>query len=90
VENIVRFGLCALDILVHQHDFPPHAAHYHRVGRGRADHSAADNPDFHRGTSLLQKFQRRMKLYPEKVWDPEPVIGLRFEGTLLFSGDHEP
>ena len=48
VIDVVGLGLGARAIHVHQHDLPAHAAHDERVGRGRADHAAADDADLHK------------------------------------------
>ena len=47
VMNIVGLGLGARTIHVHQYNLPSHAAHDQREGRGRADHAAADDANFH-------------------------------------------
>ena len=53
VVDVVGLGLGARTIHVHQHDLPPHAAHDERVGRGRADHAAADDANLHAGPAAL-------------------------------------
>jgi hypothetical protein len=53
VVDVVGLGLGARAIHVHQHNLPPHAAHEERVGRGRADHAAADDANLHRGPAAV-------------------------------------
>ena len=53
VINIIGLGLGARPIHVHQHDLPSHAAHDQREGRGRTDHAAADDANFHAGPAPL-------------------------------------
>jgi hypothetical protein len=52
VVDVIGFGLGACPIHVNQNDFPPHTTHDECVRRGRADHSASDDADFHDGPGL--------------------------------------
>jgi hypothetical protein len=47
MENVIGLGFSAGAIQIHEHNFPAHAAHNKRVGRGCAHHSAANNANFH-------------------------------------------
>ena len=55
VIDVIRFGLCALAVQIHQHDLTAHAAHHESVRGGRADHATANDSDFHRSKQIEQE-----------------------------------